>query len=439
MQRWFVVLAGVGSLLAGAPAVAGANEYLVTSCHDPRGESNAAAGWAPFSTPGGLTANACGEPNGGLRAVLPGPNPPGNATANWRFDAPAGTRIVRVSARRTTAGLAGPNLQAKDISYVMAASGGQILEDCTPAPSGSSCVADLTAPIDKQGLNAAWVEFRVLCLNAGLACSRPLAVQASHMWLTLEDPTAPTVANARVLDDGDVSGRLRVGYDAADVGGGLYRTILKVDGKVALSAPLGAAPCADVDPTDADPFQFNVPVPCPAAVAGREATVDVRALPQGPHAVELAVEDAAGNETSVFGPIEFPRANVATAGASSPAEIARIRSARLRMWFVKAPRHGRRYTSRYGTRVVTRGILRSRDGHGIQGARIDVYHVRKGKRRLLKTGLKSRGRGRLTLILPNNVDTRTIEFAYRALRPGPITSRQRLHLTVLRNGRVFRR
>ena len=109
------------------------------------------------------------------------------------------------------------------------------------------------------------------------------------------------------------------------------------------------------------------------------------------------------------------------------------------MWFVKAPRHGSRYTSRYGTRVVTRGILRSRDGHGIQGARIDVYHVRKGKRRLLKTGLKSRARGRLTLILPNNVDTRTIEFAYRALRPGPVTSRQRLRLTVLRNGRVFRR
>jgi hypothetical protein len=53
--------------------------------------------------------------------------------------------------------------------------------------------------------------------------------------------------------------------------------------------------------------------------------------------------------------------------------------------------------------------------------------------------LKSRAHGQLTLILPLNVDTRTVEFAYRALRPGPITSRQRLRLTVLRNGKVFHR
>jgi hypothetical protein len=109
------------------------------------------------------------------------------------------------------------------------------------------------------------------------------------------------------------------------------------------------------------------------------------------------------------------------------------------MWFVKAPNRGRRYTSRYGTRVVTRGFLRTRTGHGIQGARIDVYHIRNGKRRLLKTGLKSRAGGALTLILPINVDTRTIEFDYRALRPGPITSSQKLTLRVVRKGRLFHR
>ena len=104
-----------------------------------------------------------------------------------------------------------------------------------------------------------------------------------------------------------------------------------------------------------------------------------------------------------------------------------------------ARNHGRRYTSRFGTRVVTRGVLRGRDGNGIQGARVDVYHIRKGKRRLLKTGLKSRSGGQLTLILPLNVDTRRIEVAYRALRPGPITSRQRLSLTVLRKGKIYHR
>jgi hypothetical protein len=58
----------------------------------------------------------------------------------------------------------------------------------------------------------------------------------------------------------------------------------------------------------------------------------------------------------------------------------------------------------------------------------------------VKTGLKSRAKGALTLILPNNLDTRAIEYVYRALRPGPVTSSQRLHLTVRRGaGKVYYR
>jgi len=69
----------------------------------------------------------------------------------------------------------------------------------------------------------------------------------------------------------------------------------------------------------------------------------------------------------------------------------------------------------------------------------DVTNIRHAKlRRLVKT-LKSRKRGKMTLILPLNVGRRTIEYAYRALRPGPITSRVRLRLTVLRNGKVYHR
>jgi hypothetical protein len=141
----------------------------------------------------------------------------------------------------------------------------------------------------------------------------------------------------------------------------------------------------------------------------------------------------------VFGPVQFPKTNSGVSGASTPAQLANVRNATLKMWFVKARNHGRRYKSKLGQRVVTRGVLLGRDGRGIQGARVDVYHIRKGKPRLLKTGLKSRSGGKLTLILPLNVDTRRIEFAYRALRPGPITSRQRLSLVVLRKGKVYHR
>jgi hypothetical protein len=437
---WKVAAISAGLLMCST-AVADADTYLVTSCQDPGGQANAALGWVPASSPGGLTSNTCAS-GGALNAVLPGPQPPGNATANWRFDAPAGTTVVRVSATRTTVGLAGPPpVNPKDISYFMAGSGGQVLEDCTPAPVNSSCVAELTAPIDKQGLKASFIEFRVLCLNAGAACSRPLGVSANRMWLTLEDPAPPAVANFKLLDDGDVSGVMRMTFDAADVGGGVYRALIKVDGKVASTVPLAPAPCADVFPSDTDPYQFNVPVPCPAAVPGAGVAVDVKSLPAGPHGVEVAVEDAAGNEKTVFGPVEFPKLNggVDNNTGSSGVTQSEVINGRLKMWFVKAPNRGRHFTSRYGTRVVTRGVLRTRSGKAIQGARIDVYHIRNGKRKLLKTGLKSRAGGKLTLILPINVDTRTIEYDFRALRPGPITSSQRLGLTVRRHGRVFHR
>jgi protocatechuate 3,4-dioxygenase beta subunit len=103
--------------------------------------------------------------------------------------------------------------------------------------------------------------------------------------------------------------------------------------------------------------------------------------------------------------------------------------------------HTFRSSSIYGQRVVVGGRLRDLRGHGVQGARIDVYHLRRtGKhRRLVKTGLETCAHGDLTLILPLNVDTGRIEFAYRTLRPGPITSRRMPHLTVMRHGTAFAR
>lgn len=427
----------VGLLLL-APAVASGESYLVTSCQDPAGKQNAAAGWTSLSSSGGLVTNTCETAGGALLAALPEAKPQGNANALWRFDAPAGTRIVRVSGVRSTIGLAGITALPEDISYLLATDGGQVLEQCSPKSSGSSCADDLTGPVDKQGLNAGYIQFRALCLNAGLACSRPLAARATRMWVTLEDPIGPAVANADI-DDGELSGTLRATFDAADVGGGLYRALVKVDGKVAQAVALGPAPCADVAPADLDPYQFDVPVPCPSVVKGATASLDVRSLAPGPHGVEIAVEDAAGNQRAVVGPVEFPKPNVASGSA---AQRAAALTGRLRMWFVKSRTKARnRLSSRFGSRVVTRGVLRARNGRGIVGARVDVYHIRRdGKRRLVKTGLKSRAGGALTLILPNNVDTRTIEFAYRALRPGPITSRQRLRLTVRkRTGQIYHR
>ena len=423
--RWLLAASAAGMVML-VPAPASADLYSVFSCRDPLGPVNEAIGWVGTKSGTGQVTNGCAA-GGALTAVLPQPRPEGDASASWTFAAPPGTKIVRFHARRTTAGLT-KSLLASDLAYIVETDTAT-LEKCAPSTE-SSCIADLSAPVQKEGLNGSWVRIRAICTNAGDTCSSPLRVDTAQVNIGLQDLFAPKVANVKVLDDGDQSGKLAVGFDAADIGGGLYRMIVKVDGKVTSVVSAGGK-CADALATDADPYQFAVPVPCPLATTGARGEVNVRALTPGPHGVELAIEDAAGNQTAVYGPTEFPRANGENASTK----------ATLKMWFAKGLRRlGSRLTSRLGRRVVTRGILRNERGVGIQGARIDVYHVRKGKRRLLKTGLKTRARGALTLILPNDVDTRSIEYAYRAVRPGPVTSRSTLSLNVRkRNGKLYYR
>jgi hypothetical protein len=420
-----------------AAATASADTYTVFSCKGPTGAANAAAGWAALPAPSGegQATNSC--PSAGpLSALLNSATPTGGASASWSFGAPADTRIVRFAARRTTSGVAPPSAQSKDVSYILEtdATIDPNLETCDVS-STSSCTADLTDPIDKQGIDAGFVRFRVLCTNAGLLCSRPLRADFDNIQVGLKDAIAPAVSGVKVVDSGDSSGILTVSYNASDRGGGVYRGVVNVDGKPAAVQPLGTADCADANPADTDPYQFLVPVPCPGAVNGAVTRINYRTLPAGPHAVEIAVEDAAGNSTSVFA-TQFPKLNAENA-PSTPAGVKRLLNAKIKVWFAKGRKT--RFTSRYGTRVVTRGRLLDSAGKPVRGARIDVFHRLRstGHKRLLKTGLKTRADGRITLILPLNIDTRGIEYDFRAVRPGKITSRQILRLTVKRHGSTF--
>jgi hypothetical protein len=433
---WWLAALAATLVSSVAASTASADTYTVFSCKGPTGAPNAASGWDAQPPPSGegRAVNACAT-SGPLSALLDSPAPSGNASASWRFQAPTDTRIVRFAAQRRTTGVATPGPRFPDDAEYTLQTDTLTLETCVISDT-SPCVADLTAPIDKQGIDAAYVLARVLCTNAGAQCSRALRADFDTLQLGLKDTLAPTASAVNVIDNGDRSGILTVGFSAADRGGGVYRAVVRVDGQPAAVQSLGGSDCADANPADGDPYQFLVPVPCPAAVSGAVVRVNYRNLTAGPHSVQIDVEDAAGNATSVFGPVQFPRLNAEDV-PSTPAQLRRLVNARLRMWFVKT--RNQRHTSRYGQRVVTRGILRDRSGKAIRGARIDVFHRLRssGKRRLLKTGLKTRADGRLTLILPLNVDSRTIEYDYRALRPGPITSQRLLRLRVERNGRLF--
>jgi hypothetical protein len=111
----------------------------------------------------------------------------------------------------------------------------------------------------------------------------------------------------------------------------------------------------------------------------------------------------------------------------------------LTMYFTK--NHKRSMTNRYGRRAVVRGRIVNCAGKSIVRARIDVIHVLKnGKKKLIKTGLRSRDGGKLTLILPMNVKTRDLRFEYRGnLLSSKVTSSSTLHIKVRnRKGKLLR-
>jgi hypothetical protein len=119
-----------------------------------------------------------------------------------------------------------------------------------------------------------------------------------------------------------------------------------------------------------------------------------------------------------------------TSGASRLANGVRGGTcARLRMHFAKNKKAS--FTSRFGNRTVVRGRIVNCKGKSIVRARIDVVHVVNGKRKLVKTGLRSREQGKLTLILPMNIKTRDLRFEYRGnLLSSKVTSRSTLHIKV---------
>jgi len=428
------------ALVLGASGSASADTYTVRGC---------AAGWEAHADTGSAATDTCAA-GGGLTAALVGPGPwDGGTFAYHRFTAPANTRIARVTLGRVTTGM--PVGTVRTFSYTLSADG-KTLEACAPGPT-DTCTGNLAGPFDAVGLDAASVLFSFGCgADDPNTCAAALGTPSATITdprVVLRDPAAPTVASKTVADSGASTGRIRLSYVANDAGGGVYRTVIRVDGKVAAVDPVGGA-CADVDGADDDPYEFAAPAPCPAS-ATRTVDYDVLKLPLAEHSVEIDVEDAAGNSTAVYGPVVLPKANGSvpgatgtgsgdgTTGVNGASTPATGKDAKLTAYFVK--NHRTSYTNRYGNRVVVRGILRTKGKKAVTGARLDVYHLVGGKlRRLGKTGLKTRSDGRLTLILPLNLDTRRIVLAYRAFRPGPITSQITLKLTVRdKHGKVVQR
>lgn len=131
----------------------------------------------------------------------------------------------------------------------------------------------------------------------------------------MEDTHPPTGTADVTGLGGAVRGIGNVGVSAGDVGGGVYRAIVSVDGQEVARQVLDGdgGRCGDVEDGNGDAYEFAAPRPCPLSAAGIVA-LDTRGLLDGEHQLRVDVEDAAGNTTQLHaGPFTTRNGPIATA------------------------------------------------------------------------------------------------------------------------------
>ena len=145
----------------------------------------------------------------------------------------------------------------------------------------------------------------VLCdIPPGWSCTADgtQTVRVYGARLSLEDQTAPSpgpvtgsLATAPVL-----SGHAGLDVSATDTGSGLYRVRVLLDGVTRLARVVHAngGRCGDVNPVNADDYEFAFQVPCRLSASVTES-FDTTSLPEGPAQLRVVVEDAGGNTATL--------------------------------------------------------------------------------------------------------------------------------------------
>ncbi len=254
--------------------------------------------WEPFNNNATYleTSSNCGVPDitegskatSGLAAadVLQlATNVPAGALAGWRITAPAGEKITAVTMDRDLYD------QAEGWSpQIVDASGNPLPgETCPAVASEGGCEASGT--VTHTALSTTSLAIELLChpepvelTVCGNGFSQHFArVELNGATVTITDEQPPEINSmsgslfAGELERGTLSGTIQ----AAD-GSGVQATQLYVDGRQVAQQP--------------HPCDFTHTTPCPAT-ASDAFSLDTSSLPDGPHQIQAAAVDAAGNQT----------------------------------------------------------------------------------------------------------------------------------------------
>jgi hypothetical protein len=342
-----------------------------------------------------------------------------------RWTAAPGTQLTGINASWGAYSDLSANRGQGTAQLVAATDGQTLLARNTPLSLWYGVVGkpSLNTPLNP----ARWFEIRFTCLDQ---CATTVQNPSLYFYVLsarfdVQDASAPTGGLLGTATDAQTwSGAIRFGLNAADVGGGVLRAVVTVDGADALAIPVGdpAGTCHDLGLVPGV-NEFAAAQPCPLRIDDGSLDIDAAKLPQGRHTVRVFLEDAAGNRTLVFGPVIR---DINASGAIGPGSDPALRGAangdgasdqaRLTAHW---GRRGNRtlLVSRFGRAHVVRGRLRTLEGAPIANASVDVIskttavNARElGKR----NGPRTRGDGSWYLVLPRRVSSRDVTFRYRS-------------------------
>jgi hypothetical protein len=391
------------------------------------------AGWHTESLGAPPPSNECAARRG-MRADLQVFGFPASTTTGWRFEAPANTTIASYELYRSAR--AGIGADGTSRAYGLYHDEPRfdpkvyLFEYCTHITQGCTQVGDPQAldPMDpdnrvaRSGLRIKRLILRMECrsLNGPQDCGPADpggGLTIGRARIGLSDGAAPTLlaATGPLLTAGAVlDGPQGVSVSARDVGGGVERFAVVVDGETVAEETL-----EDRSPGCRPPFVDLVP--CPGS-ASKSFGFDTTAVSNGAHAVQVAVIDAGGNRAS-SPPVNVWIANGATANGAGA-----TRTARLVAGFQRPRRRARlrdHATVAFGTTRAIRGRLTTTLGEPIAGARLDVLATNRRAGAITKQEgiVETRADGRFRY-LPRRGPSRRLEFAYRAfsLDPEPSTT-----------------
>lgn len=312
----FTILLALAALLCTAPQ-AQAGTYTVHSCTTPSGTHTSMEGWTnAASSPnvgnenGTVTACSSGTPLS-LQFGTTGLTVLSGSWLRWTFGAPADTRIASVSLRRSfhLGWLVSPGVANRPYaSHIWHDSDENegLIDFQAPLQAGQTVTQNTPATIEQAGVEwrSLHVSLRCWGLVGSLNCaSFPAQVAIPRATFTLRDTDAPVgvVAGGSLAQDEPLRGVEELSFHASDAGGGVYRSIVEIDGEEVAREPIDSADeqCADVEPGIGDAYEFGAAQPCPLSADG-ETSVDTATLEDGPHEFRVSVEDAAGNVAVVL-------------------------------------------------------------------------------------------------------------------------------------------